>query len=89
MNAWWVLVFNDCGLAIGSPTRKRIKSILDTKLDQHPELFATPTAENPVSSPPAPHANVRGADFFRSAITTNPTSTGETEPCSSNPPSIH
>ena len=76
-------------LTIGSPTRKRIKSILDTKLDQHPELFATPAAENPVSTPPALHANVRGADFFRSAITTNLTNTGEIEPCSSNPPSIH
>ena len=74
-------------LAIGSPTRKRIKSILDAKLDQHPELFTTPTSETPVSPPPAPHANVRGADFFRNAITT--THTGEIEPCSSNPPSIH
>jgi hypothetical protein len=27
-------------LVIGSPTRKRIKSILEAKLDQHPELFA-------------------------------------------------
>ena len=76
-------------LAIGSPTRKRIKSILDAKLDQHPELFATPGSENPATSPSAAHANVRGADFFRSAITTNLTSTGEIEPCSSNPPSIH
>ncbi len=76
-------------LAIGSPTRKRIKSILDAKLDQHPELFATPASENPATPPPAAHANVRGADFFRSAITTNLTSTGEIEPCSSNPPSIH
>ena len=77
-------------LAIGSPTRKRIKSILDAKLDQHPELFATPASENPASPPPAPHANVRGAEFFRSAIMTPvPTQTGETEPCSSNPPSIH
>ena len=76
-------------LAIGSPTRKRIKSILDAKLDQHPELFATPGSENPATPPSAAHANVRGADFFRSAITTNLTSTGEIEPCSSNPPSIH
>ena len=76
-------------LAIGSPTRKRIKSILDAKLDQHPELFATPTSGSPVSPPPAPHVNVRGAEFFRSVITTNLTNPGETEPCSSNPPSIH
>jgi hypothetical protein len=76
-------------LAIGSPTRKRIKSILDAKLDQHPELFPTPAPESPASPPPASHANVRGAEFFRSAITTNLTSTGEIEPCSSNPPSIH
>ena len=76
-------------LAIGSPTRKRIKSILDAKLDQHPELFPTPASENPASPPPAPHANVRGADYFRSTTTTNLTNTGEIEPCSSNPPSIH
>ncbi len=76
-------------LTIGSPTRKRIKSILDAKLDQHPELFTTPTSENPVSPPPAPHLNVRGADFFRDAITTTTTATGEIKPCSSNPPLIH
>ena len=75
-------------LAIGSPTRKRIKSILDAKLDQHPELFPTPASEAPASPPPAPHANVRGAEYFRST-TTNLTNTGEIEPCSSNPPSIH
>jgi transposase len=76
-------------LAIGSPTRGRIKSILDAKLDQHPELFATTASETPATAPPVLHANVRGADFFRSAITTDPSNTGETEPCSSNPPSIH
>ena len=78
-------------LAIGSPTRKRIKSILEAKLDRHPELFATPAGENPVSPPSAAHANVRGAEFFRSAITTTvpTTQTGETQPCSSNPPLIH
>jgi transposase len=75
-------------LAIGSPTRKCIKSILDTKLDQQPELFTTPAVQTPVL-PPAPHANVRGADFFRSIITDDLTHTGDTEPCSSNPPSIH
>ena len=36
-------------LAIGSPTRKRIKSILEAKLDQHPELFAAATR---TESPP-------------------------------------
>jgi hypothetical protein len=67
-------------LAIGSPTRKRIKSILDAKLDQHPDLF--PAAPQ-VSPTPSQHANVRGADYFRSSTT------GEVEPCSSNPRSIH
>jgi hypothetical protein len=68
-------------LAIGSPTRKRIKSILDAKLDQHPELF--PAAADPQASPTPPqHANVRGADYFRST-------SGDSEPCSSNPRSIH
>jgi transposase len=75
-------------LAIGSPTRRRIQSILDTKLDLQPELFTTPAVQTPVS-PPAPHANVRGADFFRSIITDDLTHTGDTEPCLSNPPSIH
>jgi transposase len=75
-------------LAIGSPTRKRIKSILEAKLDQHPELFPTPAPESPASPPPAPHANVRGAEYFR-RTTTQLTHTGEIEPCSSNPPSIH
>lgn len=74
-------------LAIGSPTRQRIKSILDAKLDQHPELFPTPEAA--ASPSPAPHANVRGAEYFRTTTTTNLTHTGEIEPCSSNPPSIH
>ena len=69
-------------LTIGSPTRKSIKSILDAKLDQHPELF--PATAGPQASPTPPqHANVRGADYFRS------TTPGETEPCSSNPRSIH
>lgn len=75
-------------LAIGSPTRKRIQSILDTKLDQQPELFTTAAVPTPVS-PLVPHANVRGADFFRSIITDELTHTGDTEPCLSNPPSIH
>ena len=68
-------------LAIGSPTRKRIVSILDAKLDQHPELF--PTAA-PCAPPKAFHANLRGPEYFRST-----TDKGEPEPCLSNPPSIH
>jgi hypothetical protein len=70
-------------LAIGWPTRKRIVSILDAKLDQHPELF--PTAA-PVAPPKPVHANLRGPEYFRF---TTPTDTGEPEPCLSNPPSIH
>jgi hypothetical protein len=73
-------------LAIGAPTRKRICSILDTHLDQHPELFAEPAPEvNASSTTPAQHANVRGAQYFRS---TTPTE-GDDRPCSSNPPSVH
>jgi len=68
-------------LAIGSPTRKSIKSILDAKLDAHPELF--PATEQPSTTPAPAHGNVRGADYFRS------TSPGDLDPCSSNPPSIH
>ena len=67
--------------AIGSPTRKSIVSILQTKLDQHPDLFPTGT---PDSAPPANHANLRGADYFRS--TPHP---GDPEPCLSIPPLIH
>ncbi len=69
-------------LTIGSPLRKSIKSILDAKLDQHSELFPTPGAEPPASPTPSQHANVRGADYFRST-------SGDRAPCSSNPPSIH
>ena len=69
-------------LVIGSPTRKRIVSILDAKLDQHPELFPTAAA---VSRPKAFHANLRGPEYFRSTTTDE----GEPEPCLSNPPSIH
>ncbi len=69
-------------LAIGSPTRKRIISILDAKLDQHPELF--PTAAP--AAPPSPiHANLRGSEYFRSTTTDE----GEPGPCLSNPLSIH
>lgn len=68
-------------LSIGSPTRKSIKSILEAKLDAHPELF--PTTE-PARTTPAPqHGNVRGAAYFRSQPS------GDPDPCSSNPPSIH
>ena len=68
-------------LTIGSPTRKSIKSILEAKLDAHPELF--PATDQPQATTPPAHGNVRGADYFRS------TSPGDVEPCSSNPPSIH
>jgi transposase len=68
-------------LTIGSPTRKSIKSILDAKLDTHPELF--PAAAQPHAATPPTHGNVRGAEYFRS------TSPGDVDPCSSNPPSIH
>jgi transposase len=68
-------------LGMGAPTRKRVLSILKAKLDQHPELF--PSAE-PCAAPKAHHANVRGAEYFRS--TPQP---GEPEPCSSNPPLMH
>lgn len=70
------------GLAIGSPTRKRIVSILEAKLDCHPELFDPAT---PATSPKALHANLRGAEYFRST----PTDEGESPSCSSSPPSIH
>jgi transposase len=68
-------------LAIGSPQRKSIKSILEAKLDQHPELFP---ADNGVATRLPPHSNVRGADYFRSTP-----SSGDIEACSSKPPSIH
>jgi transposase len=68
-------------LAIGSPKRKSIQSILEAKLDAHPELFA---ADNHLSTGLPAHANVRGADYFRCSP-----STGDIEPCSSKPPSIH
>jgi transposase len=73
-------------LAMGSPTRKRIKSILETKLDQHPELFAAATTtEAAAAAAKRSHANVRGPEYFRSTITDE----GDPESCSSNPPSIH
>jgi transposase len=68
-------------LTIGSPTRRSIKSILDAKLDTHPELF--PAADQPQAATPPTHGNVRGAEYFRSP------SPGDIDPCSSNPPSIH
>ena len=69
-------------LNLGSPTRKSVLSILETKLDEQPDLFASTTLSTPAK---ADHANVRGAEYFR----TNPNPTGESEPCSSTPPSIH
>jgi len=68
-------------LAIGAPQRKSIKSILEANLDQHPELFP---ADNTLSTRLPAHPNVRGADAFRCT-----TSSGDIEPCSSKPPSIH
>jgi len=71
-------------LSIGAPTRKRICSILEAKLGQHPELFAASTADASASPTPAQHVNLRGADYFRSTATE-----GDSDSCSSNPPSIH
>lgn len=68
-------------LTIGSPTRKSIKSILEAKLDAHPELF--PATDQPRTTTSPTHGNVRGAEYFRS------TSPGDLDPCSSNPPLIH
>jgi len=73
-------------LAMGSPTRKRIKSILETKLDQHPQLFPVTTpSQAPAAAPKVSHANVRGPEYFRSSTTDQ----GDAQSCSSNPPSIH
>jgi transposase len=77
-------------LTIGSPTRKRILAILETKLDQHPDLFPAPDTAAPTAS--RSHSNVRGADYFRSTTQTAAPSTtteGDDETCSSNPPSMH
>jgi transposase len=68
-------------LAIGSPTRKSIKSILEAKLDAHPELF--PATDQPHATTPPAHGNVRGAEYFRTTLP------GDLDPCSPNPPSIH
>jgi len=73
-------------LAIGSPKRKSIKSILEAKLDQHPDLF--PATQNTASTTASEHSNVRGPQYFRST-TTGSTSQGDIEPCSSKPSSIH
>jgi transposase len=54
----------------GEPTRKRIKAILDSNLDQHPDLFADAAPAPPTSS--RSHENVRGAQHFRSAMQTEP-----------------
>jgi len=73
-------------LAMGSPTRKRIQSILQTKLDQHPQLFADAASGKPAApATKRTHANVRGPEYFRS---TTPDQ-GDLDSCSSNPPSIH
>jgi transposase len=78
-------------LTIGSPTRKRIKAILEAKLDQHPDLF--PAADTAAPTASRSHGNVRGPNYFRSeSMTTNETTTtteGDDLACSSNPRSIH
>jgi transposase len=76
-------------LTIGSPTGKRIVAILEARLDQHPDLF--PGAEAAAPTATRSHANVRGADYFRSTTqTAEPSITeGDDDPCSSNPPSMH
>ncbi len=52
-------------LRIGSPTRKRVKAILEANLDQHPNLFTESAATADCSAPLPRHGNVRGADYFR------------------------
>jgi transposase len=69
-------------LAIGAPQRTSIKSILESKLDQHPELFPTADHDQPLRLPA--HSTVRGAEYFRSTP-----SPGDPDSCSSKPPSIH
>ena len=74
-------------LTIGCPTGKRIKMILVAKLDQHPDMF--PAAETPAPTASRSHANVRGANYFRSESTmtdeTTTTDEGDIDSCSSNP----
>jgi transposase len=71
-------------LASGPPVRKRLLAILQAKLDQHPDLF--PTADPaPTSTLSATvHANVRGADYFRTTL-----EEGTDDLCSDSKPSIH
>ena len=57
-------------LALGAPHRKSIKSILDTELDQIPDLFVVP---DPSPTVPTQHANLRGAGYF--SVTTQGDST--------------
>jgi transposase len=72
-------------LTIGSPTRKRVLAILEAKLDQHPDLFPPTTAPTTATRT---HENVRGADYFRSTLTTI-IDEGDDDPCSSNPSLKH
>jgi len=78
-------------LSLGSPTRKRIKAILEAKLDLHPDLFGA--AQDPAPTTSRTHANVRGAHYFRCESMTTPETTttheGDDAPCSFNPRSIH
>ena len=73
-------------LTIGAPTGKRIRAILEAKLDQHPDLFTGADTAAPTAS--RSHDNVRGAEYFR-ATTQTSTTEGDDGPCSSNPPSMH
>jgi len=78
-------------LTIGCPTGKRIKMILVAKLDQHPDMF--PAAETAAPTASRSHANVRGANYFRSKSTmtdeTTTTDEGDNDSCLSNPRSIN
>jgi transposase len=78
-------------LAIGAPSRRRIIAILKARLDQHPDLF--PAADTAAATASRPHGNVRGADYFRTPLTTTPDTTatdeGDDDACLSNPRSIH
>jgi transposase len=48
-------------LALAAPHRKTIQSILNAKLDQMPDLFATADPSPPT---PTQHANLRGPGYF-------------------------
>lgn len=60
-------------LSLGAPHRASIKSILDAKLDQVPDLLVV--TDFPPSPTPMQHANLRGAGYFRN------TTPGDTPAC--------